>query len=327
MPHVDDPYRFAKVLTDFCDTTEPAQLTADHWRPLLERPEVSAERLSALDASFLAVETPDSPMHVGWVGVYDPPEDGPSPTFAELFEHLAGRLEHAPRYRQRLAAVPFGLHEPVWVDDPGLRSRGAPPAGGRRRPRRDRRRRPLHPARARPPAVGDVDRGLAARRRALRSSARRTTAWSTAPRSSSSASCCSTPARRPAGGRERRTWTPAPAPSAGERLARAVADRAADGATLALTPMRLAGRLPRAARPREPQRPHARAHPAPARAELAAEPPWLAPPPPRSRHAPARRAARDPPALRREPQRRRARRLRRRAAALRRASRREPRSG
>jgi pimeloyl-ACP methyl ester carboxylesterase len=35
MPHDDDPYRFAKVLTDFCDTTEPARLTADHWRPLL----------------------------------------------------------------------------------------------------------------------------------------------------------------------------------------------------------------------------------------------------------------------------------------------------
>jgi pimeloyl-ACP methyl ester carboxylesterase len=35
MPHDDDPYRFAKVLIDFCDTTEPARLTADHWRPLL----------------------------------------------------------------------------------------------------------------------------------------------------------------------------------------------------------------------------------------------------------------------------------------------------
>jgi pimeloyl-ACP methyl ester carboxylesterase len=35
MPHDDDPYRFAKVLIDFCDTSEPARLTADHWRPLL----------------------------------------------------------------------------------------------------------------------------------------------------------------------------------------------------------------------------------------------------------------------------------------------------
>jgi pimeloyl-ACP methyl ester carboxylesterase len=35
MPHDDDPYRFAKVLIDFCDTTEPARLTADHWKPVL----------------------------------------------------------------------------------------------------------------------------------------------------------------------------------------------------------------------------------------------------------------------------------------------------
>ena len=42
-------------------------------------------------------------------------------------------------------------------------------------------------------------------------------------------------------------WAPAPSPSAGERLARAVVDRAADGAALALTPVRLASaprRLP-----------------------------------------------------------------------------------
>jgi pimeloyl-ACP methyl ester carboxylesterase len=31
MPHADDPERFAAVLTDFCQTTEPARLTYDHW--------------------------------------------------------------------------------------------------------------------------------------------------------------------------------------------------------------------------------------------------------------------------------------------------------
>jgi pimeloyl-ACP methyl ester carboxylesterase len=36
MPHDDDPDRFAGILTDFCGTTEPARLTADHWRPLLD---------------------------------------------------------------------------------------------------------------------------------------------------------------------------------------------------------------------------------------------------------------------------------------------------
>ncbi|HEX8064982.1 MAG TPA: wax ester/triacylglycerol synthase family O-acyltransferase [Thermoleophilaceae bacterium] len=74
-------------------------------------------RLSALDASFLAAETPSAHMHVGWVAVFDPPGDGPRPTFEDLRDHIATRLDRAPRYRQRLAPVPLGVHDPVWVDD------------------------------------------------------------------------------------------------------------------------------------------------------------------------------------------------------------------
>jgi WS/DGAT/MGAT family acyltransferase len=72
------------------------------------------ERLSALDASFLAVEGETTPMHVGWVATFD----DPSPGFDALFEHIAGRLAHAPRFRQRLSGVPGGVHDPIWVDDP-----------------------------------------------------------------------------------------------------------------------------------------------------------------------------------------------------------------
>jgi len=36
MPHADDPRRFARVVTAFCDGTDPAALEADHWRPLLD---------------------------------------------------------------------------------------------------------------------------------------------------------------------------------------------------------------------------------------------------------------------------------------------------
>ena len=31
MPHDADPERFASLLIEFCATTEPARLTADHW--------------------------------------------------------------------------------------------------------------------------------------------------------------------------------------------------------------------------------------------------------------------------------------------------------
>jgi pimeloyl-ACP methyl ester carboxylesterase len=35
MPHDADPERFARVLIDFCDRTHAAELSSDHWRPLL----------------------------------------------------------------------------------------------------------------------------------------------------------------------------------------------------------------------------------------------------------------------------------------------------
>jgi diacylglycerol O-acyltransferase / wax synthase len=75
-------------------------------------------RLSPLDASFLEVESPTAHMHVGWVALLDPPGDRPPPTFQTIRRHFASRLARAPRYRQKLAFVPFGIHDPVWVDDP-----------------------------------------------------------------------------------------------------------------------------------------------------------------------------------------------------------------
>jgi diacylglycerol O-acyltransferase / wax synthase len=75
-------------------------------------------RLSALDASFLQVETPTAHMHVGWAAVFEPPDNRPRPTFEELRAHVAARLPRAPRSRQRLRDVPLGLSAPVWVDDP-----------------------------------------------------------------------------------------------------------------------------------------------------------------------------------------------------------------
>jgi diacylglycerol O-acyltransferase / wax synthase len=78
---------------------------------------MTSPRLSALDASFLAVETPNAHMHVGWVAVFSADADGHLPSFQELREHIALRLTNAPRYRQKLASVPLGLHSPEWTDD------------------------------------------------------------------------------------------------------------------------------------------------------------------------------------------------------------------
>src|SRR5436309_11364526 len=78
---------------------------------------MSATRLSPLDTSFLRVETPTAHMHVGWVALCSPPKNGHRPSFQELRDHIGARLARAPRYRQRLAPVPFGIHDPIWVDD------------------------------------------------------------------------------------------------------------------------------------------------------------------------------------------------------------------
>lgn len=78
---------------------------------------MSGARLSALDASFLAVETPTAHMHVGWVAVFSAPPGEQLPGFPALREHIERRLVRAPRYRQMLAPVPLGVHPPEWVDD------------------------------------------------------------------------------------------------------------------------------------------------------------------------------------------------------------------
>ena len=42
---------------------------------------MTLERLSALDAAFVALETQRAPMHVGWAALFSPPAGGPSPSF------------------------------------------------------------------------------------------------------------------------------------------------------------------------------------------------------------------------------------------------------
>ena len=74
-------------------------------------------RLTPLDGSFLRVESAAAHMHIGWKGFFAPRPDGRPIALAELRASIAGRLRHAPRFRQRLAFPPAGIAEPVWVDD------------------------------------------------------------------------------------------------------------------------------------------------------------------------------------------------------------------
>ena len=78
------------------------------------------DRLTALDTTFLHLED-HSPahMHVASVMVFD----GMAPAPQELVDHVVSRLHLVPRYRQRLANVPYGQGRPVWADDPHFNPR------------------------------------------------------------------------------------------------------------------------------------------------------------------------------------------------------------
>jgi hypothetical protein len=82
-------------------------------------PYTHAERLSALDVSFLELEEANAHMHIGAVAVFE----AASVTRAEggvdielVRKLVEAGLHRIPRYRQRLARIPL-LGHPVWVDD------------------------------------------------------------------------------------------------------------------------------------------------------------------------------------------------------------------
>ena len=77
------------------------------------------DRLSALDASFLYGETPESPMHVAGLAIFEPPPAG-SDVFAIFRDHLTSRLHLVPFFERKLALTPIQLDHPVWVHDGNL---------------------------------------------------------------------------------------------------------------------------------------------------------------------------------------------------------------
>jgi WS/DGAT/MGAT family acyltransferase len=72
------------------------------------------KRLSLLDALFLYLETPETPMHVASVTIFKP-KSRKDDHFARFREHTAERLDLLPSYRRRLETTPLGIDHPVWV--------------------------------------------------------------------------------------------------------------------------------------------------------------------------------------------------------------------
>src|SRR5918992_5365863 len=91
---------------------------AHDWGPLGVDALAMAERLSAIDGSFLRVESPDAHMHVAWAATFRVPSGSPPAALPRLRRHISGRLSRVPPFRRRLAYPPPGMGEPFWVDDP-----------------------------------------------------------------------------------------------------------------------------------------------------------------------------------------------------------------
>src|SRR6478736_4336101 len=71
------------------------------------------DRLSAVDATFLAQERANSHMHIGAVLLLE----GPAPAYDDFLNHIRSRLHLVPRYRHKLAFPPLETGRPIWVDD------------------------------------------------------------------------------------------------------------------------------------------------------------------------------------------------------------------
>jgi WS/DGAT/MGAT family acyltransferase len=74
--------------------------------------------LSGLDAAFLHLETPETPMHVGSLHLFRVPARGRAAFAGRVRRHVEGRLHLVPVFTRRIASLPFDLASPVWVDAP-----------------------------------------------------------------------------------------------------------------------------------------------------------------------------------------------------------------
>jgi len=71
------------------------------------------ERMSSLDAVFLAVEDPIDPMNMGSVAIFE----GPAPLFEDVRAFAAAKIPLVPRCRQRVREASGLFGRSVWIDD------------------------------------------------------------------------------------------------------------------------------------------------------------------------------------------------------------------
>jgi len=78
---------------------------------------VQVDRLNDQDTQILKLESGNVRGHTCKLVILGPRAGGPALGVEELRAHISCRLDRAPRFRRKLAPSPFGIANPVWVDD------------------------------------------------------------------------------------------------------------------------------------------------------------------------------------------------------------------
>ena len=76
--------------------------------------------LSALDATFIYLESEHSPMAIGGVYVIDANDAPDDFSYQAWYSLVKSRLKLSPVFRHRLVEVPLNLSFPYWIRDPGF---------------------------------------------------------------------------------------------------------------------------------------------------------------------------------------------------------------
>ena len=78
------------------------------------------DMLSALDATFIYLESEHSPMAIGAVYVIDAKDAPDDFSYQAWYALVQSRLKLSKVFRQRLVEVPLDLSFPYWIRDPGF---------------------------------------------------------------------------------------------------------------------------------------------------------------------------------------------------------------
>ena len=78
------------------------------------------QMLSALDATFIYLESKHSPMAIGGVYVIDAADTPEGFSYESWYSLVKSRLKLSKVFRERLVEVPWDLSFPYWIRDPGF---------------------------------------------------------------------------------------------------------------------------------------------------------------------------------------------------------------